>query len=247
MHGRSSRRDVRQDTQPEPFPQGFAKGAYRATIGIREPVLERTVTPRYPAEALRHSIPADVEVLAVVGADGTLSARVLAAPDPRSAFEREALAAAGRYVFRPGARDGLPVPVVVTLVLGFRPPGGPPPAARVIGGTADPPAGLRSRLTSLAELPGPGLLRPLPVSKVYPPYPAGARSRRISGRVEMLAVLNADGRIGELEITRSLDAASGIDDAAAAAVRQWVFEPAIKNGEAVPVLMSVFVGFDRGS
>jgi TonB family protein len=226
---------------PEPFPDGFAKGAYRACAALCGPRLRRHADPKFPPEIRDLMLPGEAEVLAVVKADGSISARVLAAPEPRDLFEREALAAAARHIFEPASRDGVPVPVVVTLVLGFQPPAGPRPSVRIVGGTADPPPGLMSALCRQAERPGPGLVRPLPVRKVYPPCPASLRAARMSGRLETLAVLDIDGRVSDLEVVREFDPNSGFDDAAIAAVREWVFEPALRNGVPVPVLVSLFV------
>ena len=240
IQGRPSRRSGGAPA-PQPFPTGFARGAYRAGPGLRAPALQHTARPRYPAE-VSPPIPADVEVLAVIDEDGDVTARVLVAPEPREPFEREAIAAVRKYVFEPGAIGDTPVPVVVTLLVPFRTPAAPITPLRIVGGTADPPAGVSSRLTALAGAPGPGVIRPLPVSKVYPEV-APEIYARVSGRVGMLAVLNADGLVEDLEVTRPL--APGIDGPAVDAVRRWVFEPAMRDGRAVPVLVSVFVSVNE--
>ena len=246
IHGRSSRFASKgPPPAPEPFPHGFAKGAFRAGPGLCEPRLRRAAEPRFPPEVRDVAVPGYAEVLAVVRPDGSLTARVLSAPEPHDLFEREALAAATRHVFDPGSKDGIPVPVVITLIFEFQPPATARAAVRIIGGTADPPAAPGSRLAGAAERPGPGLVRPLPIRKVYPPCPSSLRASRASGRLEMLAVLDAGGRVDDLEVTSALDPDSGFDDAATASVREWVFEPALKDGIAVPVLVSLFVCVDR--
>ena len=244
IQGRSGRSPGRPgpDPAPRPFPAGFAKGAYRTVPGMRAPALQHAAQPRYPAE-VRHQKPAIVEVLAIIDQDGDVNARVLAAPEPWEPFEREALATVRKYVFEPGSLAGAPVPVVVTLLVEFRVLGAGP-GMRVIGGTADPPPGVETTLAPRAAPSGPELLRPLPISKCYPELPA-TTDRRISGRVEMLAVLGVDGEVDEIEITRPLS--PEVDAAAVDAVKRWVFEPAIDNGRAVPVLVSAFVSVNEGS
>jgi outer membrane biosynthesis protein TonB len=246
MHGRSSRfAGKAPPPAPESFPHGFAKGAFRAGPGLCEPRLRRAVEPRFPPEVRDIAVPGHAEVLAIVQPDGSITARVLSAPEPRDLFEREALSAAARHVFDPGSKDGVPVPIVVTLILEFSPPSTPRPGMRIIGGTADPPAAPGSRLADAAERPGPGLVRPLPIRKVYPPCPPSLRASRASGRLEMLAVLSAGGTVDDLEVTHAFDPDSGFDDAAASSVKEWVFEPAMKDGVAVPMLVAVFICVDR--
>lgn len=240
IQGRSSRL-AGKASPPQPFPGGFAKGAYRAGPGLRPPVLQHTARPRYPAE-VSPPVPADVEVLAVVDEDGDVTARVLVAPEPREPFEREAIAAVRKYVFEPGAIGETPVPVVVTLLVPFRTPAAPVTPLRIVGGTSDPPAGVQSRLTAQASPAGPDVIRPLPISKVYPAVPP-ERYARVAGRVEMLAVLTADGTVEDLELTGPL--APDIDGPALEAVRAWVFEPALRNGRPVPVLVSAFISINE--
>ena len=206
---------------------------------MQRPVLQHAARPRYPAE-VSPPVAADVEVLAVIDEDGDVAARVLYAPEPRAPFEREALAAVGRYAFEPGAIDGKPVPVVVTLMVPFRTPLAGRSPARIVGGTADPPPGAASRLVGMADAPGDDIVRPLPLAKVYPGIPGPGAA--LAGRVEMLIIVNAQGQVAEVDVTRSL--APDFDHAAVAAVRQWVFEPAIRKGGAVPVLLQVFLTID---
>jgi TonB family protein len=225
-----------------PFPAGFAKGAYRTGPGMRPPALQHAARARYPDDAPGHRA-AMVEVLAVIDEDGDVTPRVLAAPEPREPFEREALAAVLKYVFEPGAIDGRPVPVVVTLLVELRPPGSAPPPARIVGGTTDPPPGVAARFVGRAEPASPQLLRPLPISKVYPDFTAELLPANVSGRVEMLVIVRPDGTVDDLEVTRRLT--SAVDDAAVDVVRRWVFEPAIKGSRPVPVLFSAFLSVNE--
>ena len=53
--------------------------------------------------------------------------------------------------------------------------------------------------------------------------------------------MGADGRAQQVRVQRSLG--MGLDEKAIEAVRQWKFEPAKLNGQAVPVQINVEVNF----
>ena len=76
--------------------------------------------------------------------------------------------------------------------------------------------------------------------RVEPVYPALARAARISGTVELTGVIATDGRIRELRVV------SGhpfLAQAALDAVRQWIYEPTVLNGESVEVAAPIRVQF----
>ena len=79
-----------------------------------------------------------------------------------------------------------------------------------------------------------------PIHKVDPVYPVLARQARVSGTVELLGVLGTDGRIHELRVLRGHPL---LINAALDAVRQWVFEPTLLNGQAVEVAAPITVNF----
>jgi protein TonB len=79
-----------------------------------------------------------------------------------------------------------------------------------------------------------------PIHKVDPVYPALAKQARISGTVELLGVLGTDGRIHELKVLRGHPL---LINAALDAVRQWIFQPTLLNGQAVEVAAPITVNF----
>lgn len=81
---------------------------------------------------------------------------------------------------------------------------------------------------------------PTRIRDVRPAYPVIAQQARVQGSVMMDAIIGIDGRVREVRVTRSVPL---LDEAAMAAVRQWVFTPTRLNGEAVPVVMTVTVEF----
>ena len=54
-------------------------------------------------------------------------------------------------------------------------------------------------------------------------------------------VVSADGKPQQIKVQRQLG--MGLDEKAIEAVRQWRFDPARKDGQAVPVMINVEVNF----
>src|ERR1017187_759466 len=79
-----------------------------------------------------------------------------------------------------------------------------------------------------------------PIYKVEPIYPQLAKVAGVSGVVELLGVLGTDGRIHELKVLRGHPLLVG---AALDAVRRWIFEPTLLNGQAVEVAAPITVNF----
>jgi periplasmic protein TonB len=79
-----------------------------------------------------------------------------------------------------------------------------------------------------------------PIYKVEPIYPHLAKVAGVSGVVELLGVLGTDGRIHELKVLRGHPLLVG---AALDAVRQWIFQPTLLNGQAVEVAAPITVNF----
>jgi TonB family protein len=88
-----------------------------------------------------------------------------------------------------------------------------------------------------------GFTPPEFLNRVKPAYTEEADRADISATVEALAVLRADGQVGEVEITRW--AGFGLDDAAALAIRQLKFKPATRDGRPVSVRALIRYNFRR--
>ncbi|MBI1354691.1 MAG: TonB family protein [Acidobacteria bacterium] len=85
------------------------------------------------------------------------------------------------------------------------------------------------------------LTPPQPSKKVDPRYVADAVRERVEGEVVLYGVIGVDGSVQGLQVLRSLD--KRLDLASRAAIAQWVFEPARKRGQAVPVEVLVRIPF----
>lgn len=90
---------------------------------------------------------------------------------------------------------------------------------------------------------GNGVTSPRLTHEVKPVYTQAARDAKIQGRVWLSVVVKKDGTVGDVQVRQSLDTEFGLDDAAVAAMRQWTFEPARRNGEAVAVRVTVEMSF----
>jgi protein TonB len=78
------------------------------------------------------------------------------------------------------------------------------------------------------------------VHRVDPVYPPIARQARIFGAVELTGVIGIDGHIRELRVVKGHPF---LAHAALEAVRQWVYEPTLLNGETVEVIAPITVNF----
>jgi protein TonB len=90
---------------------------------------------------------------------------------------------------------------------------------------------------------GSGVETPRVIREVRPKYTADAMRAKVQGVVELEAVVLADGSVGNVEITRSLDRTFGLDQKAIEAVRQWRFVPGRRLGEPVAVLVTIELTF----
>jgi TonB family protein len=89
--------------------------------GLTSPTLLRSIEPSYTDGAMRALIQGDVDLEAVVMPDGTVGkARVIKSLDQQFGLDDEALRVARHWLFKPGTRDGQPVPVLVKIILSFR-------------------------------------------------------------------------------------------------------------------------------
>ena len=82
--------------------------------------------------------------------------------------------------------------------------------------------------------PGQGVTNPSVIYEEKPEYTQAAMQAKITGVVEVEAIILPTGAVGDVRIHKSLDKVFGLDEAALAAARKWRFRPATLNGQAVP-------------
>ena len=88
---------------------------------------------------------------------------------------------------------------------------------------------------------GPGITPPHLVHQVAPKPDSGSKGFRISGVVLVRMVVSSQGVPVNVEVARSVD--KEIDQSAVDAVRQWRFEPAMKEGKPVAVRVTAEIRF----
>ena len=81
---------------------------------------------------------------------------------------------------------------------------------------------------------------PQKVKDVPPVYPDEARRAGVHGMVILEVVIGVDGRVTDARVLRTIPL---LEAAAVNAVKQWVYEPTLVDGQAVPVSVTVTVVF----
>ena len=76
--------------------------------------------------------------------------------------------------------------------------------------------------------------------KVPPEYPSVARLARVQGAVQLGVTIGPDGKVQDVQL---ISGAAMLAQAAVDAVRQWVYQPLLLNGQPVAVQTTVTVNF----
>lgn len=192
--------------------------------GITLPVVVSEVKPSYPADAMAVGAEGSVELECVVNTDGSVGdVRVVRPLYPL--LDEAALAAIKQWRFKPGLREGQPVPVLVTVEMTFT-------FANGSGPRLDSPGVFK---------PGPDVTAPRLLSEVKPVYTPAAKQAGIEGVVVIECVVLADGAVGRIRVTKSLT--PELDVEAVKALKKWRFLPGRRAGEAVPVQVVAELAF----
>ncbi|UCE20935.1 MAG: energy transducer TonB [Candidatus Aminicenantes bacterium] len=93
----------------------------------------------------------------------------------------------------------------------------------------------KGAVVAIGEIRPPRLIKEVPSI-----YPKIAKQARVEGTVVLGVRTDAKGRVTEVKVLKSIPL---LDQAAADAVRQWIYEPFISEGKATPVVFSVSITF----
>jgi periplasmic protein TonB len=156
--------------------------------------------------------------------------------------------AAHRPEARPHAQNGFVAPIDVPtsvpeegLDVGVE--GGMPGGVEggVEGGVVGGVVGGLPEAPPVAPVRVGGMIKePRKIKDVAPEYPMLARQTHMAGVVIIDAIIGVDGRVTEAKVLRGVPT---LDEAALAAVRQWVYTPTLLGGVPVPLEMTVTVTF----
>jgi TonB family protein len=94
-----------------------------------------------------------------------------------------------------------------------------------------------------AYRPGAGITLPRVLREVKPQYTADAMRAKVQGSVWLECIVMPDGAVGNVRVTRSLDPIFGLDQEAIKAAKQWRFSPGMRQGEPVPVIITIELTF----
>jgi TonB family protein len=181
------------------------------------PAILKSTVVLYTDEARSRNVEGTVTLEAFVDESGKVrAARVL-----RSlgyGLDDVARFAVAEWTISPATRNGVPVSVGAYIDVDFR---------------------LRS---ANAERVRPGITPPKPVHKVEPQYTDEARRAGLNGIVVLQAVIKTDGTIDILRIVNGMPL--GLTENAITALKQWQFDPAVKEGRNVDVVVNIEVNFN---
>lgn len=85
-----------------------------------------------------------------------------------------------------------------------------------------------------------GIHAPKCIHEPEPEYPDRARMKRVQGTVVLEGTVDAEGKVKEIEVVRSVPE---LDQAAIDAVQTWKYEPATVDGVPTPMVTTITVNF----
>jgi len=196
--------------------------------------------PRLP-KSLHHKKGA-VVLGATLMTDGTFAELSALAGDRD--FEEVALDAVHRWQYTPATRSGVPTDADVFIIFSYSDgdlqatlkPNPPFPTKPKV------PLEELSARGELFTVVNPKVMKvPKAIYSPDPDYSETARMAKFQGTCIVSVILGKDGNVEDAWIARKLGL--GLEQQALEAVRQWKFEPAMKDGEPVPVFLNVEVTF----
>jgi TonB family protein len=117
----------------------------------------------------------------------------------------------------------------------------PDPPALAESNAPPTPEGFKANVERLRPLRvGGNIQTPVKTRDVKPVYPQAAQDAGVQGVVIIEAIIDAEGRVEDARIVRSI---RELDESALEAVRQWEYMPTLLNGAPVPILMTMTVNY----
>ena len=212
--------------QPSPEEQlKFEGDAVRAVGRVKPPRLVKQVSPDYPAAARQ----ARIEGVVILEAKSDEQGNVVGAKVLRSikGLDQAAIDAVKQWKYEPMLIDGKPHKVLFTVTVRF---------ALDQGRLGD----FTKAFAAGAVLAANEIKPPKLVKEVAPVYPEAARSAGVQGEVILGVRTDENGRVVDTMVLKSIPL---LDQAAMDAVKQWAYEPFLKDGKPTAVVFSVTINF----
>jgi TonB family protein len=190
----------------------------RVSPGVMAGQMVSRVDPVYPPEARAAGVQGAVVLHAVIDKGGLVQSITVVSGPPMLA--QSALDAVRQWTYKPYLLNGQPVEVETTINVNYT---------------------LQDSGSAANAEPVPGVTAPMIVLKVNPDYTAEARAAKVQGVVVLRVRVNEKGEPENVAVVRSLDPA--LDKNAMAAVSQWRFKPATKDGKPVAQTVNLEVNY----
>jgi TonB family protein len=202
----------------------FEGDAVRAVGAIKAPKLVKQVAPVYPKVAKQ----AHVEGVVILEAKADEQGNVVETRVLRSipVLDQAAIDAVRQWKYEPMVIDGKPHKVIFTVTVRFVLDEA---EHRAVDKWAE------GVVKAQGDIKPPKLIKEVPAV-----YPEIARLAEVQGVVILSVKTDETGKVADTMVLRSIPL---LDQAAIDAVKQWIYEPFVKDGKAQPVVFTVTVRF----
>ena len=205
--------------------------------------LIREEAPSYPKQARKQNLQGNVTLVVTIEEDGKIGNATVVSGD--RILADAALKAVHKWRFEPFTQAGLAISVQQNLVFDFvlgqkaAELESPLPDPKPVGITL--PVTRSSSVTNGVYRVGGAVSAPRVLYSPDPEYSDEARRARYQGTCVLSLIVGSDGLPGYIRVTRSIG--MGLDEKAIEAVKQWKFQPAMKDGKPVAVAINIEVEF----
>lgn len=222
-----------QEKSTAPTNDTTGRAVYRFGDGITPPRALQTPDPQFTREARKAHTEGTVVLKATVGVDGRAhDVQVVRSLDPgldanaKQIVEQE-------WRFRPGEKEGKPVPVAINIEVNFHLYDGP--LNRAVYDW--------SRHAFVISSSSPDFPIIVTSGNSYPEYPKSALGSKTSGTVFLEATVGTNGKPRDIEIIKRLS--PELDEEAKRLVeKKWRFQPERQHGNEVTSRVRIAIHFD---
>lgn len=201
------------------------KGAVKIAGELQPPKMIKSVDPVYPEVARLAQVEGIVILEARTDEKGVVQEVKVLRSIPL--LDQAAVDAVKQWAYEPFIVKGKAVGVIFTVTVRFALKSG------------DKEKDIEEFAKGAVKVEG-AIMPPMLITEVPPKYPEDARQARIEGVVILSVKTDANGRVADVMILRSIPQ---LNQAAIDAVKQWVYKPLVVNGTATPAVFTVTVRF----